>query len=495
MNNQLSHGGTGPATPDWERLVPWAPLLFAAIAFLCWGARPLWDPSEARYGQAAFEMMSNDHWLTPTLGGVPHLTKPPLSYWLIGAGMNLFGVNPWGARFFLSVSFFLTILAVQYLGRSMGFEPRKAVASALIYATAAIPFAAGHTLTTDGFLVLWETIGILAAWRVWHGAPQRHPLWRLIFWGAFGLAFLTKGPPGCLPLLVVPLFLRLRRGDPLPPLFSVSGLVLFLSLALSWYGLMIWQQSGLLDYFVGNEFFKRIFTSEHHRNAPFWIYAPVLFFGMTPWLPLWYRLIKEIWRHRPGGNRCLDDWQLFLALWFLIPLTIFTAAQSRLVFYVLPLFVPLSLGFGHLFIEEFPRLTHRPGWRRTAGITATLWLMAMLFYTSGTGLFFPDRSLNQAAAIFTRAAANAEPSTPLYWIWAGRQRYSLAFSMHRVIVSTETILPCGDSEENSLQPLYVTEEQTLAAAATDGRLTSLRPVVLARAQSYALFSVRQEADQ
>ena len=287
MDNHALHTDTGPATPDWERFIPWSPLLFAAIAFLCWGARPLWDTSEARYGQAAFEMIANHNWLSPTLAGVPHLTKPPLSYWFIGAGMKLFGVNAWGARFFLSVSFLLTIFAVQYLGRAMGFEPRKAVAAALVYATAAIPFTGGHTLTTDGFLVLWETIGVLAAWQVWRGAPQRQSLWRMIFWAAFGLAFLTKGPPGCLPLLVIPAFLWLRRGEPLPRLFSVAGLILFLILSLSWYGLMIWQQSDLLDYFLKDEVFKRVFTAEHHRNAPFWIYAPVLIFGMAPWLPLW----------------------------------------------------------------------------------------------------------------------------------------------------------------------------------------------------------------
>lgn len=99
----------------------------------------------------------------------------------------------------------------------MGFDPRKAAAAAMIYATAVITFGGGHTLTTDGFLVLFETIGVLAAWQVWRGARERQPLWRMIFWTAFGLAFLTKGPPGCLPLLVIPVFLRLRQGEPLPP--------------------------------------------------------------------------------------------------------------------------------------------------------------------------------------------------------------------------------------------------------------------------------------
>lgn len=471
------------------------PLVFVLIAFLCWGGRPLWDTSEARYGQAAFEMVTTDNWLTPTLAGVPHLTKPPLSYWLIALGLKLFGVNAWGARFFLSVSFLLTIFAVQSLGRAMGFERRKAAAAALIYATAVIPFGGGHTLTTDGFLVLFETIGVLAAWQVWQGARERQPLWRMIFWAAFGLAFLTKGPPGCLPLLVIPVFLRLRQGEPLPRLFSPAGLALFLMISLSWFGLIIWRQPDLLNYFLQDELIQRVFTTGHHRNAPFWIYAPVLVIGMAPWLPLWPWMIKRVWGYRPGQNRLLGDWQIFLVLWTAIPLIIFTIAKSRLVFYVLPLFVPLALGFGHVLIDELlPRLSHCAGWRKAAKVTASVWMMLMLIYTND--MIFPDRSLHEAAGVFDKAATKAAPGSQLYWIWAGRQQYSLAFSMQRIIKETESVLPQISGEENSRQPLYVTTEESLTAASADGRLPPFsRPVVLVRAQGYALFAVKQGEEQ
>lgn len=501
MDTHPLHTGATPPLPAWDRFAPWMPLLFALIAFLCWGGRPLWDTSEARYGQAAFEMMTTHDWLTPSLGGVPHLTKPPLSYWLIASGMKLFGVNAWGARFFLSVSFLLTIFAVQSLGRAMGFEPRKAAAAALVYATAVIPFGGGHTLTTDGFLVLWETVGVLAAWQVWRGARNRQPLWRMIwrmiFWAAFGLAFLTKGPPGCLPLLVIPVFLRLRQGEPLPRLFSPAGLALFLFVSLSWFGLMIWRQPGLLDYFLQDELIQRVFTTGHHRNAPFWIYAPVLVIGMAPWLPLWPWMIKRVWGFRPGQNKRLNDWQLFLVLWTIIPLIIFTIAKSRLVFYVLPLFVPLALGFGHLLIDELlPRLSGCAGWQRAAKVTAMLWMLLMLIYTNDMGLIFPDRSLHQAAAAFDQAAAKAAPGSQLYWLWAGRQQYSLAFSMRRIIKETETIIPRNALKKNSPQPLYITEEQTLTAASADGRLAPfVRPMVLIRAQGYALFAMPQGEDK
>ena len=479
---------TFSANPLWDRFARWAPLLFVAVAFLCWGGRTLWDTSEARYGQAAYEMIHAHNWLMPALGGQPHLTKPPLSYWLMALGMELFGINAWGARFFLSASFLATIFAVQQLARSMGFEPRKALAAALIYATAAIPFAGGHTLTTDGFLVLWETMGVLAAWQVWRGTPERRSRWRLIFWAAFGLAFLTKGPPGWLPLLAIASFLWLRSDKNRARLFSGTGLFLFLIISFSWYGLMVWQHHDLLGYFLKDEVYKRVFTTEHHRNAPFWIYPPILLAGVGPWMVLWPWLGRQWWQYRPSTGKRLDDWQLFCLLWLLISLLIFTISKSRLIFYVLPLFVPLSLALSQVLIDELlPRLSNHVGWRRGALSVTVVWTTVMVIYTGGMELFTTTRSLRPAARVFREAIAEEATPSQLYWLWAGKQRYSLAFYMHQVVRDTETVRPL---QETTPQPLYVTEEQVFAAAGRDGRLAANgRPRVLATAQGYVLFAM------
>ena len=69
-----------------------APLL--VVAALSWsllflGTRPLADPDEGRYGEASREMLVARHPWYPTLGGRPHLTKPPLTYWISATGMKL----------------------------------------------------------------------------------------------------------------------------------------------------------------------------------------------------------------------------------------------------------------------------------------------------------------------------------------------------------------------------------------------------------------------
>ncbi len=493
---------TAPAQkwPGGEWLVPWMPLAFAVIAFLCWGCRDLWDPTEARYGQAAFEMLHSHNWLTPTLAGAPHLTKPPLSYWLIALGMKIFGVNPWGARFFLSCSFLATLFAVQSLGKTMGFASREAKVAALIYATSAIPFAGGHTLSTDGFLVFWETLGVLAAWRVWRGQGHGVSFWRLIFWVSFGLAFLTKGPPGLLPFVAIAVFHFLRRlperhegdfPDKKNGLFSVGGFLLFVVISFSWYGLLVWQQHDLIGYFLGDEVYNRIFTANHHRDAPFWIYFPILVAGVGPWLIVWPRAVRQWWQFRPGTGKKMEDWQLFCLLWIVLSLLIFMISKSRLVFYVLPLFVPISLILGHECLEtlnSFPFTRAR--WRQGGMVVAGLWMLAMVAYTTGMGWFFPQAHLRPAAHIFKEALAlENQGNYQVYWLWTGRQRYSLSFSMGQIIRVAETILP--QYAGISSTPYYITEEKILAIVDQNGwHAFGGPPRVLARAQGMVLFTMK-----
>lgn len=492
MNENNNTSANHPSADFLEKLAGWALPLFLVIAFLFWGARTLWDTSEARYGQAAFEMLRSGNWLVPTLGGAPHLTKPPLTYWLIELGLKLFGGNAWGARFFLSVAFFFTILAVRELAATMGFDRRQALAAALIYATGAIPFAAGHTLTTDGFLALWETIGVLAAWKIWRGAEGEIAVWRFVYWLAFALAFLTKGPPGWIPFLAIVAFILLRRDKtPERKLFSPLCFVFFLVVSFSWYLLIILRQHQMLGYFLEDEVYKRIFTTAFHRNAPFWIYLPVLLLGIGPWLVLWPWFFKRTWRYLVGNAGRLRDWPLFLVLWVALPLAIFTVAKSRLVFYVLPLFVPISLGMGRVLVSDLlPRLRQSARWRKYAKAVTVLWVVMLIFATTGLDLVAKGRSLRTAAEVFNQKIARLPEAGACYWIW-GWQPYSLAFYMHRTLKEIDSQQLKQKSRNAPLTPLFVTRYATFQRIIRKGdlKVEARRPLVLATSQGYVLFTM------
>ena len=98
--------------PPW-----WLIALLVLMAFAFQGTRAIWEPDEGRYTAVGLNMLESGDWLVPTLDGEhAHLTKPPITYWAIAAGVGLLGHNEWGARPPGALAFVATVLVVSRLG-------------------------------------------------------------------------------------------------------------------------------------------------------------------------------------------------------------------------------------------------------------------------------------------------------------------------------------------------------------------------------------------
>lgn len=313
--------------------------LLLALGFL--GSRGIWDPDEGRYINVALNMLDSGDWLNPRRNDdVGHWTKPPLTYWAIAATVGVFGKNPWAARLPVALAYLLSIWLAWRVARRLapGAEPQAAV----IYATMLFTLGASQLVTTD--YVLAACLGV-AMWafveaRFGNVHPKR---WLVLMWAGFALAFLTKGPPALLPLLVVLLFDQWMPGRRGHRALQLSG---------PWYVAVIHGNPGLFEYFIGDEVVNRISTNEFGRHGEWYgwltVYAPTLLLGTLPWTPAllrWARgvpaQLKSWWRN--PTQRVADAPWLLLALWVLLPLLVFCLAQSRLPLYLLPLFLPLAV--------------------------------------------------------------------------------------------------------------------------------------------------------
>jgi 4-amino-4-deoxy-L-arabinose transferase len=169
-------------------------------------------------------------------------------------------------------------------------------------------------------------------------------------WLCWGLAFMTKGPPGLLPLGAMVAFLAIHDRGRLRGLFPPLGLLLFSGVAFSWFAVIVHQQPERLGYFLGGEVYDRVFTARHDRNAQWYggfkVYLPVLVLGSLPWWALALAALggpRSAWQRVRDRVRERDRATLLLLYWVLVPLAVFFLARSRLELYVLPLFVPLSI--------------------------------------------------------------------------------------------------------------------------------------------------------
>ena len=344
-------------------------VLLLLYAFFGQGVRGLWKPDEGRYTCVALNMIDQGDWLVPRLNDdKQHFTKPPLAYWAVGASLWGLGRNEWAARFPNSLALVGTILLIAAMGPRL--SPRHPHLAAVIYASSPLVYIAANLVTTDTLLAFWETLAMYGFLEWWHRRETKnHGRWKMLMWAAFGLAFMTKGPPGLLPLLPLLVFAGMRGGrQVVGDLFSWAGLVLFATIGLTWYAVVGISNPSLLGYFVGDEIYGRIVTGQHHRNSQWYgafvVYIPTLFLGMLPWsLTLFGKLrrsgVKRWSSINPFQQRLSAHTQLLL-LWFLIPLAFFFLARSRLPLYMLPLFVPFSL----ILARQFDGLDPWQGRRR-----------------------------------------------------------------------------------------------------------------------------------
>ncbi len=105
-----------------EQNVRYQLLILAAAALIFFtylGAAALWDEDETLYASCAREMMDRGDWVVPWFNGRMFPDKPPLMFWLMMAGFEIFGQNEFGARFFSAVLGVGTALLSYHLGRLM----------------------------------------------------------------------------------------------------------------------------------------------------------------------------------------------------------------------------------------------------------------------------------------------------------------------------------------------------------------------------------------
>jgi len=327
----------------------WLVALLIVVAFAFQGTRGIWEPDEGRYTAGGLNMVDSGDWLVPTLDGEhAHLTKPPMTYWAIASSVALLGRNEWAVRLPGALAFVGTGLLMFGLGRHLCSA--KPWMPAVAWSLSLAPVIASNIVSTDVLLMFFETLAMFAFVEWWARDSHDRRRWAIAMWIAWGLAFMTKGPPGLLPLGAMVAFLAIHDRTRLRALFPVAGLLAFAMVAFTWFALIVWQQPDRLGYFLGYEVYDRVFTGVHKRNAEWYgafeIYLPVLLVGALPWWAFALAAAggpRAAWRGLREQVRSRDRELLLLLYWFALPLAVFFLARSRLQLYVLPLFAPLAL--------------------------------------------------------------------------------------------------------------------------------------------------------
>ena len=332
------------AAPAIGKVLPWIAVAWALSWFVLLDAHALFNPDEGRYAEIPREMLASGSWLVPRLNGLVYIEKPPLQYWATAASFAVFGATEWAARLYTGVCGLLTVLVAWFTadrlwGRSTAWRAGLMTASSLLVVLVS------HHLTLDMSLTFFLTTMVASFCLAQHyrDEPSRARRWMWCAWVAAALAVLTKGIVALvLPGLTLVLY-SLLQGDRTVwrRLSPVSGVVLLLLIAAPWFVLMQREVPQFFDFFFVREHFQRFLTRISDRYEPWWFFIPILVVGCLPWLLPAGRAVLFGWRTSPARGQF--NARRFLWVWVVVTLCFFSASDSKLVPYILPLFPPLAL--------------------------------------------------------------------------------------------------------------------------------------------------------
>jgi len=377
------------AASTWTPGLKWlglSILLGVCALLLCglggWG---LFDADEGRYAEIPREMLARHDWVTPTLNFIKFFDKPPLLYWGIAASYTLLGVHEAAARLIPALAALLGVAMAFALGRRM-FGLRAGLLSALILATSLMWPLMARVVVTD-MLVSSLVFSALALWWLGHTAsePARGRCF-LGLWAVLGLGVLAKGPIEIV-LSGGTIFLYLllcRQWRALRALRWGPGLLLLLLIAAPWFVLVAGRNAEFNHFFWYEQHIRRFLGRTIHRDHVqgrfyFFEFLPLIFF---PWSLLAPAALlagwKEVWPARSQKQRAV----VFLAGGCAFIMLFFSASDSKLVTYILPVLPLLSI----LLAAYFDRLlARRQAWSRALTVWA-FGLAALLIVGGIAGL-------------------------------------------------------------------------------------------------------------
>lgn len=319
------------------------------LYFLGLNSYPLLDPDEGRYAEIPREMLESGDFITPRLNYVKYFEKPPLFYWITAGSMALFGQKEWAVRLVPAVAGFLTLLLIMGLGKRI-FDGRTGVMAAWIYLTSVIPTVLARLPIIDGVFSLFLT----ATWGTWwmgykaQTKPSRR-VWYWLSWACLGLAVMTKGIAAiALTGLIVGGFIICRRDWRALLSFEwVPGLLIFAVIVVPWHWAVSAENPGFFHFYIVVQHFARLVSHEHAK--PFWFFIAIFPFGMLLWtaffLPAAVKSLRKALKavRSPRGDRGDGETILFLSIWVVAVIGLFSLSSCKLIPYILPAYPAMAL--------------------------------------------------------------------------------------------------------------------------------------------------------
>jgi 4-amino-4-deoxy-L-arabinose transferase-like glycosyltransferase len=327
--------------------------LLALVSGLFGAARvPVTDLDEARFAQAARQMVESGDYVRIRFQESERNRKPVGIYWLQAASVQAMApfterLNTiWPYRLPSVLGLVLASLATLWAGTAL-LGRRTAVIGAALFAVGLLAGVEGMLAKTDAALTGFTTLALAAVAQLRMGAA-RPRIVSLVFWAAFGCGVLIKGPvtPLVVGLTLATLALWERRTAWMKPLAFWPGPVLAIAITLPWLIAIGVATEGrfyadVLRHEVGP---KLALGGDHaHGGLPGYYLAwlPLLIFPATYALPA---ALRMGWRalRTPTTDEEQAPFR-FLIAWAAPAFVLFELLPAKLIHDTLPTYPAIAL--------------------------------------------------------------------------------------------------------------------------------------------------------
>ena len=380
----------------------WALPLLLLVFGLCYllpmATHGLWIPDESRYAQISQEMLLTGKWASPHFMGLRYFEKPAAGYWMIALGQAVFGQNLFGVRVASALATGLSILLVYFMARRLWNDPRKSLASAVLYMSFVSVAMSGGYANLDPQFSFWVNLSGVALWLCIdsHGRRARLGAWALLGL-ACAMGFMTKGfLAWLLPVLVaLPYMVWQKRFRELLT-YGVVAVVVAIVVSLPWALMVHAQEPDYWNFFFWHEHIQRFAGEDAQHEEAWWYYLPLLAAFSLPWLALLPSTLKQAWQQKRTYKTG------FLLLWLLMPLAFFSLSKGKLPAYILPCLLPLALLMGNTLADKLAQARGRVlqingGLNLILGV---LGLLAIVYFQLKKPIFAHQQELLSLVLVF-----------------------------------------------------------------------------------------------
>ncbi len=307
------------------------------------------DPDEPRYAATAKNMVVSGDYIVPYFNGKLRINKPPLTYWLVAGSYKFFNINELSARLpQIVLSLFFIFFSLIFLRNF--FSEKELLYFLSILSSLPIFFYLARYCNTDMIVTVFFGLSLILFYKYFENSKN---IYLNLFYLTYLLANLSKGPVAYLIILILTIFLVIKKDFTILKNYKFWFLILIISLTPALYLIIVniktGGEFGVLQL-ITRETAGRFLKGYRHPE-PIYFYLkffPILFFPWSIFFILNIGKLKELW-HRNDLNK-------LSILWFFVILIFFSISKSKLISYILPLSFPFSVITAQIIAEKSFRI-------------------------------------------------------------------------------------------------------------------------------------------